>query len=89
MKVCAVVTLAILAAGTALAEQPSHRDLARAISARGGRVSATDIRGVRCHGFAEEPTEFRCSWRQRSADRRWRRRTGSLAIDGDHWVRID
>jgi c-di-GMP-binding flagellar brake protein YcgR len=85
---CALL-LSVAVAGAASADEPSHADLARALRRQGIRVSAADIRAVHCHGFAEEPTEFRCAWRQRSAGGRWRRRGGYLAIDGDHWISID
>jgi hypothetical protein len=52
------------------------------------RVSAADIRILRCTGPDEEPTEFECYWRQRTGHG-WIRRQTRLAIDGAGWRVID
>lgn len=68
---------------------PTAAELARALNGRNGQViSAFDIRVGRCIGPDEEPTEFECTWRQRTRGK-WERFKTWFAIDGDHWVVID
>jgi len=74
----------------------SAGDLARAINAadagsvpyRKAKISPSDIRAVRCVGPDEEPTEFECTWRQRSRHG-WVGRKTWVAIDGHGWHVVD
>lgn len=52
------------------------------------RISPADIRAVRCVAPDEEPTEFKCRWRQRTQGG-WVKRTTWLVIDGDGWRVMD
>lgn len=49
-----------------------------------GKISPADIRIIRCAGPDEEPTEFRCTWQQRTGAG-WVKRETWLAIDGEGW----
>ncbi len=51
-------------------------------------VLARDIRVQRCIGPEEEPTEFECRWKQKTA-KGWTRHRNWLAIDGKGWHIID
>ena len=69
--------------------KPSSAELAKAIQTSEGRIiAAKDIRVLRCKGPEEEPTEFECTWLQRSSGR-WKLEKTWLAIDGDGWHDID
>lgn len=67
---------------------PTRAELAAALTERGRAVRASDVRIVRCVAPEEEPTEYRCSWRERDG-RSWRRRDNWFAIDGSGWRVID
>jgi hypothetical protein len=74
----------------------SPRELALAINKadallvpyRQGKVLASEIRGVRCIGPDEEPTEFQCTWQHR-VKRGWVARKTWLSIDGGGWHVMD
>ncbi len=51
-------------------------------------VRPEDVRVVRCIGPEEEPTEFECTWKLRTA-KGWSTRKNWLAIDGKGWHVID
>jgi hypothetical protein len=55
---------------------------------RQGMLSASDIRQVRCIGPDEEPTEFNCTWQQRTKSG-WANRQTWMAVDGRGWKVID
>jgi len=55
---------------------------------RSGKISPSDIRVVQCVGPDEEPTEFECTWRQRTSHG-WVTRRTWLAIDGGAWMVIE
>jgi hypothetical protein len=59
-----------------------------AVPYRHGKLSAADVRRVKCIGPDEEPTEFQCSWQQRTPGG-WAKRETWLAIDGRTWKVID
>jgi hypothetical protein len=59
-----------------------------AVPYRHGTLSPTHVRRVRCVGPDEEPTEFRCTWQQRTHEG-WRNRETWLALDGRGWKVID
>jgi hypothetical protein len=83
-------------AGAANRANVSAGDLARAINAadalavayRRAKLSPSDLRAVRCIGPDEEPTEFECTWQQRSRHG-WVARKTWVAIDGRGWHVID
>jgi hypothetical protein len=52
------------------------------------KLSVRSIRLLGCIGPDEEPTEFQCSWLQRTAHG-WKRRETWLAIDGKGWRVMD
>lgn len=79
----------LFAAQVAASVGPSQQQLTEALVAYSGLSSAPVIRGVRCKGFEEEPTEFVCTWRQRDAGGRWLKWSTYLAIDGERFVLID
>jgi len=74
----------------------SAGDLVRAINAadagsvpyRKAKIFLSDIRTVRCIGPDEEPTEFECTWRQRSPHG-WVGRKTWVAVDSRGWHVID
>ena len=53
-----------------------------------GALSAR-VRGVRCIGFKEEPTEFKCSYKLPERDGSWGRYTAYIAMDGNKWIWLD
>ena len=65
---------------------PGRHELAEALWDR--PAHAARLEHVRCTGFEEEPTEFRCRYRL-IRDRRIERCGVYLAIDGSAWVLID
>jgi hypothetical protein len=83
-------------AGAANRANVSADELAQAINAAGvgsvpyrkAKISSSDIRAIRCIGPDEEPTEFECTWRQRSRHG-WIGRKTWVAIDGRGWHVID
>jgi len=98
MKAICGVAL-IIAATPALATNHatvSPRELSDAVNQadriqvpyRKNALLTKDIRSVICVGPDEEPTEFRCSWLQRTG-RGWVRRRTWLAVDGKGWHVID
>jgi hypothetical protein len=74
----------------------SPQELAKAINQadfqsvpyRNSKLSPADIRNVRCVAPDEEPTEFECTWQQRT-NTGWIKRQTSLAVDGGGWHVID
>lgn len=85
-----VLLAALLAPSAALADAPSTRQLAHAISTFTGHpVRARDLRRVHCEDIEEEPTEFACRYEQRDTRGRWRRWSTYLAISGAGWQLID
>src|SRR4051794_30541270 len=65
--------------------RPTNAQLGKAIEQVSGRkLAASSLRVRGCHGPEEEPTEFECSWSQRT-DGRWRRMTGWFFVDADGW----
>ena len=69
--------------------KPSSAELAKAIRESEGRIiAAKDIRVLRCNGPKEEPTEFECTWLQRSNGHLKLQKTW-FAIDRDGWHDID
>jgi len=88
--ICAVALLVAATPGSAMVRATvTPVELADAINRadgalvpyRGSVLLAKDIKSVRCVGPDEEPTEFRCSWFQRSR-RGWVKRRPWLAADG-------
>lgn len=67
---------------------PSAADIAKALAEQGAPVRAADIRVGRCVGPNEEPTEFECTWSQRSG-KVWRKAKTWFAVDGEGWHVID
>lgn len=69
---------------------PTPLEFASALTAFTGRpVALTDIRRVSCKSFgADEPTEAKCSWQQRTG-RSWKRYSTYLAVDAQGWHLID
>lgn len=65
-----------------------NRADSRSVPYRHGKLSPSDVRGVRCIGPDEEPTEFQCNWQQRTGHG-WANRETGLAIDGGTWKVID
>ncbi len=99
MKAALAVALAFIAVAPAVAANRAHISanvLAAAINEAGskavpyrhGKLPASDVRRVSCVGPDEEPTEFQCTWRQRTP-RGWAKRQTWLAIDGRGWHVID
>jgi hypothetical protein len=95
VKIAAAALIALVSAAPASADNRatiSPRELADAVNRAGvravpylkGVLSPRDIRSVRCLGPDEEPTEFQCSWRQRT-EHGWKTRRTWLAIDGEGW----
>jgi hypothetical protein len=84
--------LALIAASPALSRNAlalSAAELAKAIGQHTHKtVNPIDIKPSMCQPM-EEPTEFECSWRQRSGPR-WRKYRTYFAVDGKNgWVIID
>jgi hypothetical protein len=80
-----IAMLTALAAGAPAAAAPftpGVRELVEALADGGHHARPTH---VRCSGFAEEPTEFRCDYRLRDGARCHT----FIAIDGSSWVQID
>jgi len=63
---------------------PSLVELAAVI-----RVSPDRLRGLRCEGFEEEPSEFVCLYQRRTAANRWIAEEIHVAISGRDWAVID
>ena len=63
---------------------PTHQVLASTLGLPAERISAP-----RCHDIPEEPTEFGCSYRERTSGGHWERRRVMVAIDGATWLVID
>jgi hypothetical protein len=84
-KLVVIIAFTALAiGGCSTGVGPSHAEFADALG-----VSQSDIKKLRCHGFAEEPTEFDCHYRLRSKDGDWQDQEVPVAIDGSGWVLID
>ena len=89
-----ILALPSMATGANVAKI-SPRELAQAINRADARsvpytkakISPADIRISKCIGPDEEPTEFECTWRQRSDH--WALRKTWLAIDSRGWRVID
>ncbi len=95
MKTTMAVLLVFIAAPPAAAANRPHvsaKELVsavneadpRAVPYRHGKLSASEKRALRCVGSDEEPTEFRCTWEQRTLGA-WVKRETGLAIDGAGW----
>lgn len=63
---------------------PTREVLASTLGLPAERISAP-----RCYDIPEEPTEFGCSYRERTSAGSWERRRVMVAIDGPTWVVID
>lgn len=74
----------LIVGGCVSAYGPSHDDLAAVL-----RAAPAALAAVRCDGIPEEPTEFRCRYRQQDENGRWKSREVMVAIDGSSWVIID
>jgi hypothetical protein len=91
-----LMLVAVAPAGAANHAHISAQELAAAVNRAGsqsvpyrqGKLLPYDVRSVRCEGPDEEPTEFQCSWRQRTPHG-WVKRQTWLAIDGKGWHVID
>ena len=99
VRVLAALVLLVSAAATQAGNRVrvSSGDLAKAIAevtsnpAYGidpSRIAPIDIRVRKCIKPNEEPTEFRCTWLQRTS-RGWMRHQNWLAIDEYGWHVID
>jgi len=89
LSVCGGIAWPGSAAAGAREPVPSAAELATALTRQTRKpVPAADVRPLDCEGFAEEPTEFACRWRQR-VNGRWLRYSTYFAIDGNGWTIID
>lgn len=52
------------------------------------RLAASDVRSIRCLAPDEEPTEFQCTWQQRTKGR-WVARKTWLMVDANGWQVMD
>lgn len=92
----AIVLLAAPIADAAVHRTVTPKELAAAINKaarqlvpyRVTTMSPSDIREVRCIAPDEEPTEFRCKWRQRVRGG-WVKRTTWLTFDTNGWRVMD
>lgn len=74
----------LLAAAVAVAPTPTELEAILA-PPRGAKVQ---VRDVHCRVLGD-PTEHRCTWRQRTAGGRWEAWSAILAQDGGRWILID
>ena len=75
-----------LALAAALSAAPSPAEL-QALLASALR-SHTPVRAIQCQVLGD-PTEHRCTWRQKGRSGAWETWSVLLARDGDRWILID
>ena len=78
--------IAALALAAAVSAAPSPAEL-QALLAVALRAPAP-VRAIRCQVLGD-PTEHRCTWRQKNAWGRWEAWSAILARDGGRWILID
>lgn len=89
MKLCFMSAGAALWLAGCTPVGPTPSELSSALAEHPSGAEVSEVRRVRCHGFAEELTEFDCEWQQRGQSSDWQDWSAGLAIDGDGFHFID
>jgi len=55
----------------------------------GGIVVCQPMKSLSCKPVAEDPTEFSCGYREKSAAGGWNKKQVTVARDGDTWIWLD